>query len=124
MLREGRVCDGVERLCGRSESFQERRTVTSRVARLLPLQALATLDRKPSTAGMKTHSFSSKTLELLLWGWDIIAQDLLGDQLAGLWRPFCSGMLISPQSDDSFLPSKEQSVFVNWAAGVLIGSSV
>lgn len=53
-----------------------------------------------------------------------IAYDWLGDQLLGLWSPFCLVVLISHQTDESFLPSKEQSVFVNWAAGVLIGSSV
>jgi len=76
-----------------------------------------------SAAGMKNHNFSYKIIEFLLWGWGRIAYDLLGHQLLGWWRPFHL-VLISHQTDDSFLPSKEQSVFVNWAAGVLIGSSV
>lgn len=88
------------------------------------MQELATMNHKPSAAGMKNHNFSNKITEFLLCGWDRIAYDFLGNQLLGLWSPFRLVVLISHQTDDSFLPSKEQSVFVNWAAGALIGSSV
>lgn len=82
------------------------------------------MSHKPSASGMKNPNFSSKIIEFLLWDWNRIAYDLLGYQLLGLWRLFHLVVLIFHQNDDSFLPSKEQSVFVNWAAGALIGSSV
>lgn len=78
------------------------------------LQELATVN----------HNAQCKSVAFLFWGQDRIADTLTGDQLLGLWVWFCLVVLITPSVVTSFHPSAEQSVFVNWAAGALIASSV
>lgn len=132
VLRERGLHGGLERVCRRSDTIIYQSPSKNDVQALFKLcgsflcKNVPTVNHKPSAPGMKNPLIFlfSKAIELLLSNWDRIAYDLLGDQLLGLWRRFHLVVLISHQTDDSFLPSKEQSVFVNWAAGVLIGSSV
>lgn len=129
MLGEGRLGGVVQSLCGRSDNIIYQ-SPSKKGAWTLELHGSFICKNwqpwiaSPVHLEWKIILFLLKPLNSYRGVGNRIAHDWLGDQLVGLWCPFCLVVLISHQRDESFLPSKEQSVFVNWAAGVLIGSSV
>lgn len=130
MLGEGRLGGVVQSLCGRSDNIIYQSPSKKGAWTLIELHGSFICKNwqpwiaSPVHLEWKIILFLLKPLNSYRGVGNRIAHDWLGDQLVGLWCPFCLVVLISHQRDESFLPSKEQSVFVNWAAGVLIGSSV
>ena len=130
VLCEGGLQGGVERLCERSDSIIYQSPSKNGARALFELHvSFICKNWQPWITsalqmGWKIIIFLLKSLNSYCGVGTELHMTCWGDQLLGWWRPFCLVVLISHQTDDSFLPSKEQSVFVNWAAGVLIGSSV
>lgn len=112
------------RLCHVAGSFQECASAISELCGSFICKNWQLLITMPNAAGMKNNNIHTKSIEFLFQGQDRIADSLIGDQLLGLWIWFCLVVLVTPNVVTSFHPSAEQSVFVNWAAGALIASSV